>query len=370
MMSGDNSTDGFRKTRPVLGDVTNRQVKRAFSVVSGNLAIKTGDGYGENVDDRWGDSQFAKQVCLEVENLVKEKCRSKCLMSGSEKGWSSLKGKQSSDSLLCASRVDSQRENIKKPSNLSSDSLPLVRGEMAIQSVMEVGDASRDSCVSSASMPTCSGPSDGECYGVGASCQEDAGRIGGTQNSLVPGASASNVCKNNGKDLGIGNLASSKCGSIEDSRLGKSQGSKFFELERCTGLKGDGSFNSSEAADFLKACSCPFCLKAAYILSDLHYQDIKGRIAALKKSQKEASNLVQRSCKEKETNTGGYGNSNKSSKLESDLMCQWKSLFLHMEDIFVRESSQLQASYITLKDLRENCKTNLEMVDEMPLDKQ
>ncbi|KAH1039638.1 hypothetical protein J1N35_041381 [Gossypium stocksii] len=61
----------------------------------------------------------------------------------------------------------------------------------------------------------------------------------------------------------------------------------------------------------------------------------------LKRSQKEASILVQKSCSRKEIDIHNLGNPNKSSKLESDLTSQWRSLFLNMEDIFVHESNQL-----------------------------
>lgn len=63
--------------------------------------------------------------------------------------------------------------------------------------------------------------------------------------------------------------------------------------------------------------------------------------SALKKSQKEANSLVQKSSKGKDTNIHRQENPNKSSHLETDLTGQWRSLFLHMEDTFVRESSQL-----------------------------
>ncbi len=68
-------------------------------------------------------------------------------------------------------------------------------------------------------------------------------------------------------------------------------------------------------------------------------------VLVLKKSQKEASNLVQRV---KETDTHDQGNCSISSKLASDLTSQWKSLFLHMGDIFVHESNQLvSATFIS-----------------------
>lgn len=60
---------------------------------------------------------------------------------------------------------------------------------------------------------------------------------------------------------------------------------------------------------------------------------------ALKKSQKDASILAQKSSKEKET-CHDQGISSKS-KLEFDLCGQWISLFRHMEDMFAQEGSQL-----------------------------
>ena len=68
-------------------------------------------------------------------------------------------------------------------------------------------------------------------------------------------------------------------------------------------------------------------------------------VLVLKKSQKEASNLVQRV---KEADTHDQGNCSISSKLAFDLTSQWKSLFLHMGDIFVHESNQLvSATFIS-----------------------
>jgi hypothetical protein len=74
-------------------------------------------------------------------------------------------------------------------------------------------------------------------------------------------------------------------------------------------------------------------------------------VLVLKKSQKEASILVQNSSRGKEIDVRGLGISNKVSKLESDLTGHWKSLFLHMEDIFVNESSHLVSATFVSYDL-------------------
>ncbi|XVF17214.1 hypothetical protein REPUB_Repub10bG0100100 [Reevesia pubescens] len=307
-MSGDHFTDGKPNVRPILGDITNRSVKRGFLLISDNLGFSSKDE---------ADPQFTKQVCLGVKNLIKEKSKNPQFETNPN------------ISPTCSGEIDILKEDlvsvnekvseVKEGFDLSDSDDRSEQGEV----VTEVGDALNDSC------------------------------------------------RNEGKDLGVGRLASSKGGCIEWSRLPKSSSSlssRSFELERCVGLKNDGCVNLN-AGVMLKACSCSFCLKAAYIWSDLHYQDIKGRIAVLKKSQKEVNILVQKCGKGKQTDTHCQGNANKSTKIESDLTSQWRSLFLNMEDIFVHESNQLQASYTALKDLRENCKMDLERITGMPSEK-
>ncbi|CAK7334593.1 unnamed protein product [Dovyalis caffra] len=352
-MSGDNFTS---KPRAALGDVTNLPAKRGFSSISDDLGIKSRGGFGEN-----GGSGFAKQVCL-------EKSQTKIGDdSGNEKGW---------DSLTTSSKIDASKENvavvsvvadrpsdIKETSNLIDGSGdPVMSGGTRTQSVGEV------SCASSGSMYT--------SFGLCAKDSDDEGKVTSSVmlnnpavQVLVSGASTSDE-----NVSGVGRLASDKYGSVEWSRLPNSQGLKSFELEKCTTLKGDVCTNLKAGADMLKTCSCSFCLKA------------------LRKSHKEAGILVNKYSRGKQTDIHSQVNSIKSSKLESDLNDQWKSLFRHMEDTFASESSQLvsvkftalldyishdgkldpcpwfQAGYVTLKDLRDNCKMDLERVTGMPSD--
>ncbi|XVE86754.1 hypothetical protein DITRI_Ditri18aG0059100 [Diplodiscus trichospermus] len=277
-MSGDNFTD--RKPKfPVLGDITNRSVKRGLS----SILDDSGFNYKEAAD-----SLFTKQACLGEENSIKEKSRK--FQSDPNPNFSSTFGEIDTSMEDLVSVID-QVSDFKEGFDLSNSDDTLDPGE----GVTQVGESLNDSS------------------------------------------------RNEDEDLCVGRLASSTGASIEWSRLPKSlsQRSRSFELERCVGLKNDGCGNLKAGFDMLKACSCHFCLKAAYIWSDLHYQDIKGRIAVLKKSQKEASILAQKSCKGKQTDIHRQGNANKSSKLESGLTSQWRSLFLNMEDIFVHESNQL-----------------------------
>ncbi|KDP46863.1 hypothetical protein JCGZ_24072 [Jatropha curcas] len=356
-MTGDNFTDEVSKTRAVLGDLTNRPEKREFSSILGGSELKSGDGCGKKIVYEDGDSCFAKRVCLGVESSVKEKCKTKFGVDKSDEKDLLTEAKQPCVSSPIDSDIDTSQDNtvtiISHNPNENKETSNLLDGTVnLVKRVREVVDASRDSCASSGSMPTNSSSSKKD--------SDDEVRLNSDvkQSNLVD-----DVGTSVDKDLGVSELASRKYGSLEQSSLPKSQG-----LVRCTELQGDGHANLSAVADLLNACPCSFCLKAAYILSDLHYQDIKGQIAALKKSQKEASILVNKYGRGNHTDIHSEGNSNKSSKLESNLSAQWRSLFQHMEEIIVNESNQLQAKLIALKDLRENRKMDLERNTGMPSD--
>lgn len=261
-MSTDNFTDGFCKTRPVLGDLTNRPVKRGIPTILGD---KPGDVYCKNLDVQDGDSQFPKKVCLGVENLVREKCKSKFGVDSNEKGSNFSKDKQACGSSATSSGDDDTSEDniesfiskvpkeFKEKSNLS---------DRGVHSFMEVGDASRDS-LSSGSIPTCSGLWKKDYYGAGENCLDDEERNDSdvTQSNLFNEGLATLVWKNSENSLGVGKLAATNCGSIEWSKLPKSQGSKFPELGKCTALKGEGFRDMNIGEDLLKTCSCSFCLK-------------------------------------------------------------------------------------------------------------
>ncbi|XP_039126511.1 uncharacterized protein LOC120262462 isoform X2 [Dioscorea cayenensis subsp. rotundata] len=113
---------------------------------------------------------------------------------------------------------------------------------------------------------------------------------------------------------------------------------------------------------FENSCSCSFCLKAAYMWMDLHYQDARGRLSALKKSRRYAKSIDQRFPSHDFIAKLDQDNSDLSNKLEFDLMQHWRSLFVHTENILTVESTQIQASLLKLKDLKEKCRKDLEMV--------
>ncbi|EXB53879.1 hypothetical protein L484_001966 [Morus notabilis] len=325
-MSEDSLADrGLHRTRPALGDLTNRPIKRGFSALLGDPGVKSGDGYVKNVGGDNADSQFAKQVRLGVEKFLREQ------------GLTLTKDKQPCGSSSTYTETDASQENTESlVSNMRREfKKPEVLDGGIHKSVVEVGDVSRDSSFSSVSMAASKEMQNKDCVVLDS---EGRRASDATQSNLLQGPIVT-VFKDN-EGLSVGKPVSTECGSFEWSKFPK-QGPISHELGRCATLQGDGCSNASVGDDFINACSCSFCLKAAHIWSDLQYQDIKGRIAALKKSKKEAHTLAQKSCREKETDTHNQGDPINSSNLESDLTGHWKSLFCHMEDIFVRENSQL-----------------------------
>ncbi|KAM3243628.1 hypothetical protein ACQJBY_055524 [Aegilops geniculata] len=107
-----------------------------------------------------------------------------------------------------------------------------------------------------------------------------------------------------------------------------------------------------------KSCTCSFCLKAAYMWTDLHYQDARSRLGALKKSIKFARTLEAKR-QGNEFNADRY--SKRAAEMGFELSQQQRSLFLHTENALVRESAQLHSAVVKLKDLRDNCKKDLKI---------
>lgn len=382
------SGDGFRDGRPALGDVTNRPAKRGFSLVFDDHlpGAKSRDGRGKcRIDGGGGDAAFAKQVRLGVENLVKEKCSTGREADRVEKGAAIpllVKDKEARGSSPAHDEFSGAGHNLfsaavhNLPSRSqellnASHSNPKVSGiEMNAQSVVEVGDASRDSCtsiVSTMSIQAGGQSSDGLKVRDDSADVVKEVDVDPIRESTAQGP-VTQVVSNCDEGLRIGKLASNASGSIEWSRLPNSQGLKNFELIRCQTSEGNGRDNLCAEEDPLKSCCCSFCLKAAHMWSDLHYQDIKGRITAVSKSRKEASSLAQKIGTVKDV-IHVPGNSDNSPNLEYALTNQWRSLFLHMEDILVREGRELQSSYCELKDMREKGKMDLESTNRMPLNR-
>ncbi|KAL0431979.1 UNVERIFIED_CONTAM: hypothetical protein Sradi_0823900 [Sesamum radiatum] len=179
-----------------------------------------------------------------------------------------------------------------------------------------------------------------------------------------------NEYQNDGNVHNANNLVLRQCGSIDCTALPESQESRVFGVEGSMELKkGNECAYVSVGTNSLRACSCSFCTKAAYIWLDLNYQDIKARVSAMKKSQKEASMLAQKSIRSKAIEKDVAESFTRVSKLESNLMNQWRSLFQHMSGIWEEESNRLEARLLPLTGLREKCKTDLKLINATPSEK-
>ncbi|KAK4417227.1 hypothetical protein Salat_2548300 [Sesamum alatum] len=207
---------------------------------------------------------------------------------------------------------------------------------------------------------------------TGGDCPPDANDCNADEVNASPEGTQTDVsCYNNDlDDQNADNFVLSQSGSIDCTILPESQESRVFGVDRSAKLqKGDECAHMSEGPDSIRACPCSFCTKAAYIWLDLHQQDIKARLSAIKKSQKEANILAERSCRNTVTDKHGAESSSRVSKLESHLTYQWRSLFQHIADIWEEEGNKLEASLLPLAELREKCKTDLELLNTKLSDK-
>ncbi|XP_062221980.1 uncharacterized protein LOC133921210 [Phragmites australis] len=124
-----------------------------------------------------------------------------------------------------------------------------------------------------------------------------------------------------------------------------------------------------EEAVATKPCACSFYTKAAFMWTDLHYQDSRSRLSVLKKSIKLARSIEAKSRgNECAANAVKY-NSRRAAEMEYGLSQQQRSLFLYTENVLIRESTQLHSAFVKLKELRENCKTDLEKISNSSLGK-
>ncbi|KAF6149165.1 hypothetical protein GIB67_026021 [Kingdonia uniflora] len=349
----DSSADGFAGNRPALVNISNQLGKRKFVSVAatGNNFNEGGHGYLKILGGKAGNVDIRRKVCGGTENLLKGKWGSEVVKDvGTENDVSFVKAKlqclshDGENSVLGRSRVPSQ---LKEFSSSLGGNQCFVWGE-AFPKTAEVSGPCK---VAQNSLP----------LPIREDCREERGvRSADFVRSSTLSNSVNNAVTTQVFQIDGDDVTSNKSSSIGCSIPSGSSSSKVLESEKCTAFNADSGSNTGADPELLKDCSCSFCLKAAYIWSDLHYQDTKGRIAALKRSRKEIKSVLDKS----------RNHPNNSAKLESDLMLQWRSLFLHTEGIIGQESTQLQSNLAKLKVLRENCKNDLGMINVAPSHKQ
>lgn len=134
--------------------------------------------------------------------------------------------------------------------------------------------------------------------------------------------------------------------------------------------------NDSSSMDL--TCSASLSMKAATVAShwlELHYQDIKGRLAALKRSRKRVrakikevigyTSLDHMSATRKISElfvqaSSGDQHANMLADAEHDHMEKWRSLFSHMDHSLNAEGAKLEASLQRIKEMQAHCKWGLE----------
>ncbi|CAF1716865.1 unnamed protein product [Brassica oleracea var. botrytis] len=299
-MTGDSCSLVSKETRLPLCDMTIVPSKRGLSSLLSDFLLKSGDDSGKTFAREGSGVKFSKRLCLVVDDLVKESTRSTDTNDDS----SSDGDKISFGSSLV---VDADSENLKES-----------QGETNAVDDIGVGD---DAVVEL---------SQRECDNKDSNVADFA-----SQTDAVTGENLKETLYSRS--------------NRESGDMLATEGTVLLPVDSMEIVNHD-----MEADDELRSCSCSFCLKAAYIWSDLNYQDIKGRLSVLKKSQKETSSLIQRNSKEEPTG------------VEFDVMGQWTSLFLNMNDILAREGSRLQDDFVAMKELRENCKIDLERATKPP----
>ncbi|CAH8270640.1 unnamed protein product [Arabidopsis lyrata] len=318
-MTEDSNKTMSEKTRPVLGDLTNLPSKRGISSILGDLL----DESGKTIVHEVSREKFSKRLCLVVDDLVKENARPLDTIERS----SSFDQNTSGDSV---DKEESEEYHDAVMEFSSGDGKPLKESK-SVQIYFEPGDrdgARELNAAANANQTNVTGE--------------------GLALSLLPSNTESRNLLKTGKEL-------SNCQNL-----------RSFEMSRCSNVNSKEHVNLNTGDDLLKSCCCSFCLHASYMWLDLSYQDTKGRLSAMKKSHKAASNLIQRNAKEISTDFHVTENSVSSAKQESKLMAQWRSLFLSMGDILAQENSHLQNSFVRMKKLREDCRMDVERAMKSP----
>ncbi|CAH9099705.1 unnamed protein product [Cuscuta epithymum] len=334
MMEEDKVSEGSGKSRPVLGDITNHLGKRGLSSILGSSGKKGGALEGV---------KFGSKCVVEDNKGIFKRAR--------------LSPKKSAEnSPLTKTAIFGNSKN--STENNDPDSSHLV-GKHSATSTNSSESLSKGCAASILGTTSLLGSDYQDVEKTFDTYEERAASSERTE-------SDTNGCQNEVDEQGAENLVISQSGSIDHSRFPDSQESRVG-LEKCTGVQvGDGCPEPVSGIESIKSCSCTFCTKAAYMWLDLHYQDTKGRLAALKKSQKEASILAERSCKGKAPQRYVSAHNTDVPNLESSLWNQWRSLFLHMENIYECETNQLESSLLSLTDLKDRCKAELELINKTP----
>ncbi|XP_073104140.1 uncharacterized protein [Elaeis guineensis] len=394
IMSDGGSQDGAPRNQTVLGDITNVCGKRPLSLDSEKNDAENKIGrYKGTQQTGFRDADFARKLHEMVENVTARKVNTgpafemcEDVVDRKGKGISFGNAKQPCRSVNLYAEVGPNQENVgfgildiaKATNDLSS--LFGQRSDSIAHMTVEVDR------LGNSHMPFDSVPGQGDrakelSLELEEDRQEDHIRYGtdSVRHTMKPDmdrgkSSASSFNNLNTISLKGNNVDGGEClteNQSEESGFLKCLmpfGSLDFKMANMEGflnasaasnvgssINGEGSMGSEKSS--------------AYMWTDLHYQDTRGRLAALKKSKRLARSLEARCYGHDYTSKTARDNSKKSTEIEFELMQRWRSLFLHTENVLVRETAHLHSALLKLKELRENCKRNLEMTSMVPSEK-
>nr|ACK44514.1 AT5G10110-like protein [Arabidopsis arenosa] len=307
-MTEDSSKSVSEQTRPVLGDLTNLPSKRGISSILGDLL----DESGKTIAHEVSREKFSKRLCLVVDDLVKENARP----------------------------LDTIERSSSFDKNASGDSVDKEESEEYHDAVMEFSSGDGKSLKESKSVQIYFEPGDRDGareFNAAANANQTDVTGEGLALYLLPSNTESRNLLKTGKEL-------SDCQNL-----------RSFGMSRCSNV------NSKE---HLRICGQILITRIPKVdYPDLFFVSSE---PAMKKSQKAASNLIQRNAKERPTDFHVTENSVSFAKQESKLMAQWRSLFLSMGDILAQENSHLQNSFVRMKKLREDCRMDIERAMKTP----
>lgn len=110
------------------------------------------------------------------------------------------------------------------------------------------------------------------------------------------------------------------------------------------------------------SCPCSSCTKAAYMWSDLIYQDTRGRLSALKSSRRHARILEGKILRHEKAGETSQSQLKKERSTESDLLQHWTSLLLRTEDTLLCEIMQTQSRIVEIENLKDKLKRDLKTI--------
>ncbi|KAL6633532.1 hypothetical protein ACP70R_026203 [Stipagrostis hirtigluma subsp. patula] len=295
------------------------------------------------------------------------------------------------------------KENYERPSIFRGTKVQHMAAEAAGLLSKEGGE-SRNRCVPL----DLSGISDKEESSLesedGCEEEEDFDELdGGLPGHFASSELVNKMAANDGECLTQEEIAGSSGNQKPQSSLDFTTGGDMPSSSVQHASRGTGSLEEAVAT---KSCACSFCLKAAFMWTDLHYQDARSRLSVLKKSIKFARSLeAKKEGNEYAANVARY-NSKRAAEMEFELSQQQRSLFLYTENVLLRESAQLSclplpsavlllvccvllcsssrengcrtgptccdachSAFVKMKELRENCKTDLEKFSNSSLGK-